>query len=162
MARSHYITIDINTIVAILPTMSGMGIARFSAWSGVFRTRVGAVLSLWCLLMLIGGATQTLCLEIDGGCPPSAEGQSEPCHEPGPDSGGNTNCGSCIDVLVSEDASARCSRPDHELRAPVATQQLVAASAVLTHLEHVGAATSTLLDSRSLLDPSHRTTVLRI
>lgn len=142
--------------------MIDMGIARFFAWSGVSRTRVRAVLVLGCLLILTGGVTRTLCLELGGGCPPSAEGQAEPCHEPAPDASMNANCGSCIDILVTEDASARFGRPDYVLRTPVATQPLVAAIEVLIDMEDAVTAASSFLMSRSPLDPFHRTTVLRI
>ena len=117
---------------------------------------------LWCLLSLTIGATQALCLEVGGECSPSAAVPAGPCHEQAPDSGLAPVCGSCIDVLVPEDSSANCSRPDRNLQAYAAAQSLLAANAALIAKEETFAVATASQGGNAPLQPSPRTTVLRI
>lgn len=154
--------IDIGCDAAILSAMFGMKAVRFLIGNGVSRSGTIVILALWCLLSLTIGATQALCLDDGGDCSPSSAIPAGPCHDQTPDSGGVPGCGSCIDILVSVDASARCSRPDDELRAPAAAQPLAAANRRPLAPEDAVAPTALFLIGHSPLQPLLRTTVLRI
>lgn len=142
--------------------MFGTGSVRFSARSGLSRAGASAVLALWCLLSLVSGTTPLLCLSLGEQCSPHAAAPTGSCHDQAPDSGMNSSCGSCVDILIPEDASVSCSRPDRELRPLTATQSLVAASAALIAMEDALATTSTHLILQSPLHPILRSAVLRI
>lgn len=142
--------------------MFGMRSVRFSARSGVSRAGTSAVLALWCLLSLTIGVTRAYCLEVGGECSPPGAGPAKNCHDQAPGRENDPSCGSCVDVLVPEDVSARCNRPDHSLRAQVAAQPLVAADQALVAMEDAATATSAHLIVPSLLHPVLRATVLRI
>jgi hypothetical protein len=135
---------------------------RFSARSGIFRAGVSAVLVLWCLLSLTVGATRALCLEIGGECSPSAAVPAGPCHEQEPDSGLTPVCGSCIDVLVPEDSSANCNRPDRNLQSFAVAQSLLAANAALISREDSFGVAAAFQGANASQYPFPRTTVLRI
>ena len=137
---------------------------RFSLNSAVTRVGVSAILALLCLLSLVSGATQALCLDLRGGCSPSAAAAAASCHDQAHDSGFvPTSCGSCIDILIPEDAFARCNRPDHAPSPPVAAPHFLAAvNEVLSAMVVAVSPTATLLNGKA---PSHsflRTTVLLI
>jgi len=135
---------------------------RFSTRSGIPRAGVIAVLMLWCLLSLTIGATPALCLEVGGECSPSAAFPAGPCHDQAPERGLTPVCGSCIDVLVPEDSSASCSRPDRNLQAFAVAQSLLAANAALITKEDTSAAATAFQGGNAPLQPFPRATVLRI
>jgi len=155
-------SIDNGDNAAILSPMFRTQTVRFSARSGISRAGVSAVLMLWCLLSLTIGATQALCLEVGGECSPSAAVPAGPCHEQAPDSGLAPVCGSCIDVLVPEDSSANCNRPDRNLQAFAVAQSLLAANVALIAKEDPFAVATAFQGGNAPLQPSPRTTVLRI
>jgi hypothetical protein len=117
---------------------------------------------LWCVLSLTIGATQALCLEIGRECSPSGAVPAEPCHEQAPDSGLTPGCGSCIDVLIPEDSSANCNRPDRNLQAFSVAQSLLAANVALIAKEDPFAVATAFQGGNAPLQPFPRTTVLRI
>ena len=117
---------------------------------------------LWCLLSLTIGATQALCLEVGRECSPSAAVPAGPCHEQAPDSGMNPVCGSCIDVFVPEDSSARCNRPDRNLHAFAALYAVASPNEVLSAMADAIVANAESPIGKSSLHPFIRITVLRI
>lgn len=119
-------------------------------------------MALWCLLSLTSEATQTHCLDGGGECSPSAAVPMGSCHDQAPATDIDAGCGSCIDIIVPQDASARHSRPDRDLRAPQATRSLVAANDAIIACENALAATVLPLTGEPPLHPLLRTTVLRI
>ena len=159
---ARWLSIDNGDNAAILSPVIQTRFVRFWAKSGIFRAGVSAVLMLWCLLSLTIGATQALCLEVGGECSPSAAVPTGPCHEQAPDSGLTPVCGSCIDVLVPEDSSASCSRPDRNLQAFAVAQSLLAANAALITKEDSSAAATAFQGGNAPLQPFPRATVLRI
>lgn len=134
----------------------------FPARNGISRAGVSAVLVLWCLLSLTIGATRAHCLEVGGECSPSTAVPAGPCHEQTPDGGMNPVCGSCIDVLVPDDASAGCNRPDRNPQAFAAPQSPLAAAAALITNEDTFAVATAFQGGDAPHQPSPRTTVLRI
>jgi hypothetical protein len=142
--------------------MFGFKNVRSSARSGFSRVAVSAFLALWCVLALGSGDARAICLDLGGDCSPSAAVPEEPCHDQVPDGGENPSCDSCVDILVHEEASARGSQPEHELRAPAAAHPSGRASdALLAAAETVAASALPLIDGSSLY-PALRTAVLRI
>lgn len=139
-----------------------MRFLRFSTRNGVSRTGASVILALWCLLLLAGGATKALCLDIDGECTPSASATAAPCHDQAPDSGMDSSCDSCVDIPVPKDAAVVSSRPDSTLRPLAAAQSLVPANAALDAMKDAVAATATPSSGRSPLNTVLRSTVLRI
>ena len=142
--------------------MFGTVTVRSPARSRLSHAAVGAVLALWCVFALASGDARAFCLDLGGGCSPSAAAPLGPCHDQTPDSDENPSCDSCVDVLVHEDASARGSQPEHELRAPAATHPFgCARDASLAAAETIAAAALPLIDGSSPY-PALRTAVLRI
>lgn len=144
--------------------MFGMRLVRFSARRGVSRTGASVILALWCLLSLTIEATQAHCLQVGKECSPPTAAPVGNCHDQAPDRASEPSCGACVDVLIPADASARCNRPDHDLRAPVTAtaHPLVATHEALVALADSIAASATHLIVLSPLHPLPRTTVLRI
>jgi hypothetical protein len=154
--------IDKSGDTAILPAMFGMRLVQFSARYGVSRSGTSVILALWCLLSLTSGATQALCLDGGGKCSPSATAPVGPCHDQAPETDVTPGCGSCIDIIVPQDASAMHSRPDRELQAPQATQSLVAVNDAFVTWGSALTTTAVPPTGAPPLHPSLRTTVLRI
>jgi hypothetical protein len=131
-----------------------------SATSARARAGAWAVLALWCLLSIISGATRAHCLDLGEGCAPSSAGAAPPCHEQTPPGESDPRCGSCVDVVVPEVASARCSRPAVEVDAAVQAL-LPAGTREFALAEHAPRFSASHL-GRSTPHPSVRTTVLLI
>jgi len=142
--------------------MFSMRFSRFSARSCVSRTGTSVILALWCLLSLTSRATQALCLDGSGDCSPSAAILAASCHDRAPETDFTSSCDSCIDIIVPRDASAMHSRPDRDLREPLATQSLVAAHGAFDACKDGFATTVIPLTEESPLHLSLRTAVLRI
>lgn len=156
------LNVDNNDNAAILPAMSSTRTMRPSARNGLSRAAVSAFLALWCVFALASGDARAHCLDLGGDCSPSATVPEGPCHDQAPDSGTNSNCNSCVDILVHADASASGIRPDHELRAPAAAPSFgFASEALLAAGDGSTAAVTSLFGSRSP-QPFLRTAVLRI
>ena len=137
---------------------------RFSARSGISRAGASVILALWCLLSLTIEATQARCLEVGRECSPPTADPARDCHDQAPGRASEPSCGACVDVLIPVDASARCNRLDHDLRAPVTAtaHPLVAAHEALVAMADSITASATHLIVLSPLHPILRTTVLRI
>ena len=142
--------------------MIGIGAARFSAGNGISLAGVSAVLVLCLLLSLTNGATLALCLEFGGECSPSAVVPAGPCHDQAPDNSLNPACGSCIDILVPADSSARCNLPDADLEASAAAHSVAAAGDALAVTADALPANAQAPPGTSPLHPFVRCTVLRI
>ena len=134
----------------------------FSAKKGFSRAGVSAVLLLCLLFSLANGATQALCLEVGGECSPSSAVPAGPCHDQVPDNSPNPACGSCIDILVPEDSSARCNLPDGDLEPSAAEHSVAAAGDTLTATADALPANAETPLGGSPLHPFIRCTVLRI
>ena len=117
---------------------------------------------LWCLLSLTSEATQAHCLAGGGECSPSAAVPVGSCHDQTPETDIDPGCGSCIDIIVPQDASAMHSRPNRDLRAPQATRSLVAANDAIIACGDALAATVPPLTGEPPLHSLLRTTILRI
>ena len=156
--------IDNSGDTAILSAMFGMRFSRFSARSGVSQAGASVILALWCLLSLTIEATRAHCLEVGRECPAPTAAAAGNCHDQDPDRASEPSCGTCVDVLIPADASAKCNRPNHDLRAPVAAtaHPLVAAHEDLVAMADSITASATHLIVMSPLHPVPRTTVLRI
>lgn len=128
----------------------------------VSRTGASAILALWCLLSLTIEATQAHCLEVGKECSPPAAAPARNCHDQAPNRESNPGCSSCVDILVPEDGSARCNRPEHDLQAPAAAQPLVDAHEALVAMADAIVASTTRFLVLPPLDPVLRATVLRI
>jgi hypothetical protein len=123
---------------------------------------MSALLALWCVFALASEDARAFCLDRGGDCSPSSAVPEGPCHEPAPGGGTTSRCGSCVDILVHEDASARGSRPDHELPAPAVAQS---PGSAVSSVAPSGDAIAAFLSSRTGSPSPHsfqRTTVLRI
>ena len=116
---------------------------------------------LWCLLSLTSGTTRALCLDGSGECSPSAAIPAGPCHDQAPETDITPGCGSCIDIVLPQDASAMHSRPDRDLQAPQTTLSAGVHDALAAGGDAVAAAV-TPRTGDSPLHLSLRTTVLRI
>lgn len=115
--------------------MFGMRSVSYSARRGVSRPGTGLLLALWVLFSLVSGATRALCLDFGGDCSPSstaAAPSAAPCHEQSREREFDPGCGSCVDVLVPDDASARCNRPDRDSGGSAASHPLIAANGSFT------------------------------
>lgn len=154
--------VDKSRDVVIFTAMFGRRIVRFSARRGISRAGVSAILALWCLFSLASGTTQALCLDFGPECAPSASAPAVPCHDQTPGGGRDSSCGSCVDILIPEDASVARSRPDSDLRPLGAAPSLAAANAALGALEDAVASTATHPVGLPPLHPAPSTTVLRI
>lgn len=130
--------------------------------SDVSRVVAGAVLALWCALVLASGDARTICLDLGGGCSPSAAVPESPCHDQAPDSEASPSCGSCVDIVVPEAASIASSRPEHGLGAPAAARSTGATDLVAGVIGHPAAALPRSPAGSPGRHPSQRTTVLRI
>ena len=141
--------------------MFGMRSVPFSARAGAWRPGSAAALALWALLSLVSGATQALCLDLGGDCSTAVALAS--CHGRSGENGSTPDCGSCVDILVPDDASAHHSRPDHDsVSIAAAPYPLIAANGHLDHAADTAATFGTVFGRRSPLCPSPRTTVLLI
>ena len=123
---------------------------------------MSAVLALWCVFTLASGDARALCLDLGGACSPSATVPEGTCHDQAPESGTNSSCNSCVDILVHEDASALGSRPDHELHAPAAAHPFGCAEKILLAAAGIPTTAATPLTGSGSPHPSLRTTVLLI
>jgi hypothetical protein len=141
--------------------MFGTVTVRFSARNRLSRAAVGAVLALWCVFALASGDARAFCLDLRGGCSPSAASPAGPCHDQAPDSGNNPSCASCVDILIHEDALAAGSLSDQEFQAPAAAHPLGGAGGSLLAAATLPAA-ATSLRKGAPLHPALRTAVLRI
>lgn len=139
-----------------------MRFVRKSARGVVSRAGAAAMIALWCLLSLVSGATQALCLDLGGGCSPSAAVPAGPCHDEAPDDSRNPGCGSCVDIVVPDDVSISGGRPDRDFRAPAAAQSPALANLDLGAMEHAAGAASSPLLERCPPHPFLRAAVLRI
>lgn len=147
--------------VAILPAMFGFKIVRPPARRGVTRVAASAVLVLWCVFALASGDARAFCLDLGGECSPSTAVPEGPCHDGEPAGGTGSSCGSCVDILIHEDASASGIRPDHGLESPAAAHSSGSARLALRATEGPFTPASSLIGS-SLPHPFRRTAVLRI
>lgn len=162
-SRCRGLCIDKSGDPAILPAMVGNRFSGLSAKSVVSRAGLSAVLAFWCLLSLASGANQALCLDLGGSCSPSAAEPTGPCHEPAPAGDSGPGCGSCVDILVPDDAAIGGCRPGRDHRPPAAAHPAgAAAGQTLFALKNAAAAAAAPLSGTTPLCPFPRTTVLRI
>jgi hypothetical protein len=101
--------------------MFGTRFARSSTSSGGSRAGASAAFALCFAFALASGDARAHCLDFGGECSPSTAIPIGPCHEQTPADGADSGCSSCVDILVPEAAAVCGSRPDHDLRAPVAS-----------------------------------------
>ena len=134
---------------------------RSSVRSALSRAAETAIVALWCLLSLVSGASQALCLDLSGGCA-SPTAALATCHAQIPEGSLDPGCGSCVDVLLPEDASAGSCRPDSDLGAPEASQAHLVAGETRLAEGATGAAVVPPPIEASPLHHSVRTTVLLI
>lgn len=139
--------------------MFGTKAAGTFVTGGGSRAGAWAILAFWCLLSIVSSATRAHCLELGKGCQPTSAGVAAPCHERTPPGEPDPLCGSCVDVVVPEVASASCSRHDVEFEATAAAPPAGAPQfALAEHSPASGAAQRRLNSPHSPL----RTTVLLI
>lgn len=130
------------------------------AASGGSRAGTWAVLAIWCLLSIIDGATRAHCLELGAGCAPSPAGVAASCHGQTPPGDPDPRCGSCVDVVVPDIASASCSRPDAEIGASAAALFAGAGARAFALAEHSHSRGAAPLRLRSPHPPVRATVLL--
>lgn len=141
--------------------MRGLRSFRSSPRCRLIRAGAAALLALLGLLSIANATTQAHCIDPGGLCAPATAAPAGTCHENEPP-GAVPGCGSCVDILVPEDASARCNRPGREFRAPAATPSPLAGVDAVFARDRSLFSTVTPHSAKISPHPSLRSTVLLI